>query len=195
MIGSPQKGRFVEVRGSILMSIREFMVDRYGTGNYEFWRSRLPPESRVLYESRIGHNDWYPLTVAMVNPVKLILEQYYNGLPVGARALGFHNAERALTGFLKFFVKRGSPGFIVKRASSILSKYYRPCESQVPVNEKRHAVVRITRFPEMDSVVEYRIQGWMEKALEVSGCTGVQIRIVKSLAQGDDLTEFEGRWD
>jgi hypothetical protein len=186
--------QLLDVRGSILQSIRDFLIDRYGEGNYEFWRSQLPPESRLHYEGKIGPNEWYPLTEAMVDPVKVLLKQYYNGLPVGARALGFYNAEKALTGFLKFVVKRGSPGFIVKQASSILEKYYRPCISEVPVNEKRRAVVRVTTFPDMDTVVEYRIQGWMEKALEVSGCSDIRVDIVTSFTRGDDTTEFEGTW-
>lgn len=183
------------VRGSILQSIADFLVDRYGAGNYEHWLAELSPEARAHYEKKIDPGGWYPITEALVEPVQVLLDMYYNGLPAGARALGFYNAERALTGFLKFVVKRGSPGFIIRQANSILQKYYIPCESEVPVNEKRHAIVRITHFEEPHLIVDYRIQGWMEKALEVSGCTDVRIEIRRSMARGDEVTEFEGTWN
>ena len=33
--------------------------------------------------------------------------------------------------------------------------------------------------------------GEMERALEISGCSGVQMKITKSLTRGDDLTESD----
>ncbi|MFW5686427.1 MAG: hypothetical protein ACOC0O_07235 [Spirochaetota bacterium] len=184
----------MEVRGSILQSLCDFLVDRYGEGNYRDWLSTLPPESRRHYEGKIAPGTFYPLHEGLVEPLQILLDRYYNGLPAGARALGFYNAEKALTGFLKFVVKRGSPGFIIRQANSILQKYYLPCESEVPVNEKGRAIVRVTRFDEPHLVVDYRIQGWMEKALEVSGCSNIRVRIRKSMARSDEVTEFEGTW-
>jgi hypothetical protein len=184
----------VDVRGSILQSICDFLVDRYGDGNYRHWLSSLPPESKRHYDGKIAGNGWYPLTEALVAPVQVLLDMYYGGLPVGARALGFYNAEKALTGFLKFVVKRGSPGFIIRQASSILQKYYEPCDAKVAESVNGRAIIQVTRFPEPSLIVDYRIQGWMEKALEVSGCSDITIDITKSMARGDDMIEFVGTW-
>lgn len=177
-----------------MKSFSEFIQDRYGEGNYRYWIDQLSPLSRPHYESRIQHNAWYPITEALVDPVQVFLEMYYGGHPAGARALGIYNAEKALTGFLKFVVKRGSPAFLIRQANSILQKYYRPLESEVPLNEKGRAVVRITSFPEPHLILDYRIQGWMEKALEVSGCKDIRIDIARSIARGDEVTEFHGSW-
>lgn len=184
----------MEVRGAILQSMKEFLVDRYGMGNYEYWLHALPDSSQNIFGGKLSENGWYDIDDGLIEPLRLLVKQFYDGLVPAARAIGFYNAEKALTGFLKFVVKRGSPGFVVRQASSILAKYYRPCTTEVPVNEKRHAIVRITEFSRMDSLIEYRIQGWMEKALEVSGCSDVRIEIAKSMARGDEVSEFIGSW-
>ena len=184
----------MDVRGSILQSICDFLLERYGAGNYSHWVSQLPSASKSHFERKIGPNEWYPLTEAMVVPVQSLLDTFYGGLTVGARALGFYNAEKALTGFLKFVVRRGSPAFIIRQASSIMQKYYNPCETTVAESTNGHAVIHVTRFDEPHLIIDYRIQGWMEKALEVSGCSDIRIEITKSMARGDELTEFVGTW-
>ncbi len=185
----------MEIRGSILKSMGDFLIERYGEGNYDHWLTRLSPEAREFFERKIDVGGWYPITSGLVEPAQVLLDLYFGGHVVGARALGFFNAEKALTGFLKFVVKRGSPAFIIRQASSILQKYYKPLVSEVPLNEKGHAIVRITEFPEPHEIIDYRIQGWMEKALEVSGCRNIKVEIAKSMMRGDEVTEFEGSWE
>ena len=55
-------------------------------------------------------------------------------------------------------------------------------------------MVRITDFSEMDKIIEYRIGGWMERAIEICGCTNVTINITNSLAENDPFTEYKVSW-
>ena len=45
-------------------------------------------------------------------------------------------------------------------------------------------------MPNPEKVIEYRIAGWIEKALEISGCKDISVEITKSMTQNDALTEF-----
>jgi hypothetical protein len=55
-------------------------------------------------------------------------------------------------------------------------------------------MMQITKFPDMDRVLEIRIAGWMERAIEISGGKQPDIKITKSLTTGDPLSEFLATW-
>ncbi len=54
--------------------------------------------------------------------------------------------------------------------------------------------MHITKFSEPSNLIENRIAGWMEKALEISGCKNVRIQITQSLARGGPLMEIIATW-
>ncbi len=46
----------------------------------------------------------------------------------------------------------------------------------------------------MNKVVEYRIAGWIERALEICGCMNVTVNITQSLTDQDPCTEYNITW-
>ena len=60
---------------------------------------------------------------------------------------------------------------------------------------KNSVILKITDFNELDRFTEARISGWMEKALEISGCKDVKANIVNSIADGDDYSEIFITWE
>jgi hypothetical protein len=91
-------------------------------------------------------------------------------------------------------VKLGSPEFMLRRAGTILPIYYTPSEMKVVECRKGQGIMQITKFPDMDQVLEIRIAGWMERAIEISGGKQPNIKITKSLTAGDPLSEFLTTW-
>ena len=65
---------------------------------------------------------------------------------------------------------------------------------EVIENEKDHMCIRAIEFPEIDSFIEHRIAGWIERALEISGCRNVLVEIPESIAHGARYTEFKAKW-
>jgi hypothetical protein len=100
-----------------------------------------------------------------------------------------------LNGVYKVFVKLATPQFIIGRAGKILPSYYDPAELAVQETGPKHVVLNITRLPVNDHVLEARIFGWIQKALEVTGCQNVQINPVKSMAKGDSITQLMITWN
>ncbi|MHB9027390.1 MAG: hypothetical protein ACYC9O_01335 [Candidatus Latescibacterota bacterium] len=97
-------------------------------------------------------------------------------------------------GIYKVLVKLSSPEILIKKAGPILVNYYRPGKIEVTNSDSNHVTLRITEFPEMSKVVEYRIAGWMERALEICGSTNVTVNLTNSLADGDMCTEYSISW-
>jgi hypothetical protein len=172
----------------------------FDENNYAEWVETLPGDSRTLIEGAtkggfVKPDDWYDLRAGLVVPARSIVEYFYGGIAVAARAMGMFAAEKALTGFIGFMVKRGKPTFIAKRAPSVVNVFYRPCHTEVTDLGDKHAVIRIAEFPDIDPVVEYRVQGWMEKALLISGAKDPRVEITAALSKGEPFTEFVGSWE
>lgn len=193
--GAMETSGAMEAKGAILQSLADFVRETFGPESLDYWRDQLPEESRRIFLGEIDADAWYPLQEGLVTPAERLLELFYGGNEAMARVLGYHNAEKAVRGFMKFLARLASPGALLRRANSIIRSYYRPCRSEVTLNEKKRAGFRISEFPEMSPLLEYRIQGWIEKALEISGARNPRVEIVSSLAGGDEYCEFMAHWE
>jgi hypothetical protein len=184
----------VEVKGTAINSIPEFILKKFGKEGLNQWLTALTEGARKVYGSAILSGSWYPIKEVMVEPTRKMCELFYRGDLRGAREGGRFSAEMGLKGVYRIFVKLGSPEFLIRRASAIFTSYYQPSEMKVVSQEDRKAVVHITKFSEPSALIENRIAGWMEKALEISGCKNVKILITQSLVKGSPYTEIIATW-
>lgn len=183
----------MQIKGTAVKSIDSFVRVNYSE-QYEQWIENMPPETRVIYSDAILATHWYPLKEAGVAPTKLIGTMFFNSISKGAWESGRFSAESALKGVYKVFVKLASPSYIINRASKIFSTYYTPSKLIIPSSNSKGVVVEIVEFETPESVIEERIGGWMEKALELSGCNEIKINIKQSLTKGAPSTIFDITW-
>ena len=184
----------MEVKGTAVKTIPEFIRAKH-PDKLESWLNSLPEKSRKYFIQGISASAWYPLKDAGIIPTKLLSETIYGNIKEGSWNCGRYSADAALTGIYKIYVKMSSPGHIIDRASRIIQAYYQPSEVIATGYIGKNVQVHLIKFPEIDKVIEYRIAGWMERALELSGCKNVQVNIAKSLTAGDSKTEFHMKWD
>jgi uncharacterized protein (TIGR02265 family) len=180
----------MEVKGVSVRSVLDYVKKRHPE-EYNKWFEAMPDKSRSIYSDLIRANEWYPLTSGLTQPMRTIGTVFYNGeLKKAVWEMGRFSAEDALTGIYKLYMKMGSPKHIIDRASRIMSAYFNPSEMKVITAGKNSITLHITRFDEPDEAIEYNIGGWIERALEISGCTSVEVRITQSLARKDKVTEY-----
>jgi hypothetical protein len=184
----------MEVKGTAINSIPEFISRKFGREALSQWLNALSERARRVYGGAILSGNWYPVKEIMEEPTKKMCEMFYRGDVRGAREGGRYSAEMGLKGVYRIFVKLGSPEFLIRKASTIFTSYYQPSEMKVVAQEDRKAVVHITKFAEASLLIENRIAGWMERALEISGCKNVKILITQSLAKGSPYTEIVATW-
>ncbi len=185
----------MDVKGTALASIREFVLNEFGKEGLDRWLDSLPDDSRELHSSSIKLDMWYPLYKMMVEPTQKICDLFYRGDLKGAWEGGRYSADFALHGIYRLFVKLGSVESLIKRASLIFPTYYRPSILKVADSKKNLVTLQITSFPEMHIIVERRIGGWMQRAVEITGQKNVKVEITKSLTAGDPCTEYVATWE
>lgn len=184
----------MEVKGTSVRSIHEFM-DKFHPLRKQDWLNALSPESRKIMGGLLFSNNWYPLKLSLTEPMKVISRLFYGNDDVKtARTMGKFSADVALSGTYRFFVQFGSPKFIIERAGRVFTTYFQPSEIVVINAQKNSLLVHVTKFPESDTIIEENIAGWMERALEISGCKQVKALVTKSMAKGQPITEFTITW-
>jgi hypothetical protein len=185
----------MEIKGTAVIAIRDYVKTNYKE-KYSDWLGSLPDDSRLIFTSAIDSSKWYPLEKGGVVPTRKIGDFFFKGdYKNGAWLSGNFSAEKALTGIYKIFVKASSPSYIIERASRVFSTYYRPCEMTVISRLEKAVVIQITEMTNSDEVIEYRIAGWIQKALEISGARNIKITFPKSITKGDKVTEMAINWE
>lgn len=182
----------MEVRGSVILSIDEFVKNKY-TAQYETWKKKLSSETLNLLETA-GSQKWYPVEAGVIDPTVELCNMFYPDAKQGAWESGRYSAEASLTGVFKVFVLISTPSFMIKRAARIMATFYSPTEIKVVESSPKSMKINLSKIPIKNELIEHRIGGWIEKALEICGCENLTVRITSSLSKGDDKTVYMINW-
>ena len=184
----------MEVKGTAVKSIKEYVEKKYGTRMND-WLQSLPESSAKIMSGGIFANNWYPMKDGAVEPTKALAKLFYqNNIERAAKESGRFSADMGLKGVYKIFVKVASPNYIMQRAGRIFTSYYSPSEISVVNSTDKGITLHITKFPEPEEIIEYRIAGWCERAIELTNCNNVKAAVTQSMAKGNNLTEIVISW-
>jgi hypothetical protein len=182
----------VQVKGTAIVVLQRFVRERFGQDAFKEWLGQLDPETQTVYGGEILASEWYPYKEVCLEPTALMCEMFYNRDSLGAWELGRFSADYGLHGVYKTFLKPDSVQNFIKRCSIILPTYYSPCRMDiVEIGEKR-GVVRLVDFAEVNELLEVRIAGWIQRALELHGCQEVRVDITSALSRRQPYTEYVG---
>lgn len=185
----------MKIKGTAVQSIPEFIKKKH-SDRYTEWIEALPLDSQKIFKGIIITSGWYPIQDALIVPLKTISSVFFNNdQELTARTMGRFSADDALSGVYKFFVKMGSARFLIERATSLMKTYFQPCEIQVIYDSSNGCVMQITHFPEPDEIIEWNIAGWIERALEISGCKNTKAIVTQSLAKKHAMSEVTISWE
>ena len=137
---------------------------------------------------------WY-LFDTYVNMLKIIDRLYGKGDMGLTREMGKFSAEHGLKRIYRFFYKVGSPNFIISRAVKIWGSYYDAGRLEIVKNKKGDLVLQIHDWPEPNRHHCKRVEGWIERSIEMSGGKNVKIREPKCRCKGYKFCEYKGKWD
>ncbi len=184
----------MEIKGTAVKSIYNFVKERHKE-KLQLWLDALPAEAKNIMQNPILATDWYDLNKGCVLPTTALKVLYNNDVKKAAWESGRFSADSALTGIYKVFIKVSSPNFIISRAGKIFETYYRPSKIEVVSNVGKTVNLHITEFPEPNKVIDYRIAGWMERALEINNCKNVRVNLPQMMSGGFNVTEFDISWE
>lgn len=183
----------MQVRGSVIKSIDSFVADVHSS-KYEEWKSSLSEASGLLLSS-VSTSNWYPVEPGVIVPTEVLCDMFYSDKKQGAWESGRYSAKMGLTGIYKVFVLISSPSFLLKRAARVIATFYEPTDLRVADSTDTSMTIQFTKLPIKNELIEYRIAGWMEMALEICGCKNLQVNISQSMAKGNSIFETKINWE
>jgi hypothetical protein len=185
----------MKIKGLTIRTTPEF-VRKFYPDRFTEWLNALPDTSRNIMSNHIVVNEWYPINESLTIPLRTIGQVFYgNDWKKACWELGRYDAEETLTGIYKLYVRFGSPAHLISRAGRVMAAYYDNAQIKLQQSGKNRVVLHITRFDQPDEAIEYNMAGWIEKALEISGCKSIRIDLTQSLARLDPVSEFVVSWN
>jgi hypothetical protein len=183
------------IKGTAVKATPDFVRTKYND-KFREWLNSLPEESRKIILDGVYATNWYPLTESIIIPTQKVGDMFFNGDHVkAAKELGRFSSEDALKGIYKLFVRVSSPHFVLSRASSVFSAYYNPSEISILEKRDKRAVMQFSGFDEKEKLIIHRIAGWIEKTLEITLKSALNIE-VKSNTVGSKCTfTIAVEWD
>ncbi len=184
----------MEIKGTAIKSIIGYVQNNHSE-KFPDWFNSLSDESKNVVNSVVT-SGWYEMKHGAVEPTQKIGALLFNNdFNKAAVESGRYSAELALHGIYKLYVKVSKPGHIIERASRILPAYYRPSHMETAERTSNSVKLVMSDFDEPTDIVEYRIIGWIEMALEISGCKEVNVEIIESMTKGSQKTVFLCSWN
>ncbi len=183
-----------KVKGTAVRASVIYLKEKLGDQGYANLLQRLGPEDREVFSSPILQSSWYELSQL----IRLMTEAQKDlQLPPGrsiAWEMGRFSADHGLNTIYKVFFKVADPGFIIRKASQVMSTYYDSGRMETVAQEAHSAHLRLTGFNEPHRLFCDRIMGWMERTLELAGAHSVRMEHPKCMARGDVCCDYIGHW-
>jgi hypothetical protein len=176
------------MRGASLLGTLDFTRRNFGDDGLERALARASAETRqVIGDPRspaILTQGWYHCRVVS-DLTRAVDDACGRGDLALARAAGKHVAFEDVNRFFKWLLRLTGPASVFTRAASVWNNYHSAGRYLVEALEERRARIRIEDWDSADPVICKRVEGWIERALELTLGSGSQpdIREEAHLAQ------------
>lgn len=158
------------VRGASICGTVDFILERYGHAELTRVLAALPPETRRAIGdggAALLPSGWYECAALteLTEQMDLLLGR---GDLVLARAVGKQIAFDDVNRFFKWLLRLGGPRVLFARAESVWKNYHNVGRYVAEQVDAEHAVIRIDDWDSAHPVMCKRVEGWIERALELT---------------------------
>ncbi|MEK7703553.1 MAG: hypothetical protein AAB426_01230 [Myxococcota bacterium] len=183
------------VKGTALHANRKFVLARFGEEGLDRWFAALPKASQSILNGVILETAWYPVVEGLIAPTRAVAELFFAGdINAGAMEVGRFSAEHGLRGIYRIFVKIAPPTVVIDRGTRIIKTYYDPIEMEIAELTKNAFTLRFSKMDAPSSVIDHRIAGWIQRALQICGTQDLVTEVVRSAHDVQGSTEIAGHW-
>ena len=193
-----------KIRGASVLGTLEYAHDTFGKDALARVLLALPATAREALgdglQTSIVTNGWYDCSL-VIDLTREIDRTCGKGDLAFARAVGKHVAFQDVNRFFKWLLRVSGPAAVFTRAGSVWKNYYSSGRYVFEGAQGKHASIRLEDWDCADPVICARVEGWMERALELTiGSPGrAVIRESAHLAQDPALGKvlfcrYEAQW-
>jgi len=184
----------VEIKGTAVSDTIKGIKKRFGDQTYKNIVDQLKGETRTLFErSLILASNWYSLD-AFAQFLEMFLKVAVQGNEQELIKRSEVVIERQLSGIYKWFVKLGSPEFVLNRISAVHRTYFQGVSIEVNLPSPGRAILKYTGFAKQHRLIGPIIIGFYRKALEISGAKEVKAEFISLIEDDRGYCELLLSW-
>lgn len=181
------------VKGSAITSTIRYIRDHHDDVMYREIRDSLSPEHRALLKKGVVPHEWVPYSLFIELSVATDARLGQGDLTL-CRDIGRYGARVNLPTLYRLFMRLGSVGFILRKASRLWSVHYDTGSMEVEELTNRAARLTIGDFDEPHRAHCLRVLGWTEGAIEMTGSQLLGAEKVSCRTEGDEACVLHLRW-
>jgi len=157
-----------KVRGATLLGTLEYAREAFGDEAVKKVEAAVSPAVReVMHPGNVVLSGWYE--AALLSELTREIDRVCGtGDLALARAAGRHGAFRDVNRFFKWMLRLSGPAATFARAASVWNNYHSTGRYVFEGAEGTRASIRVEDWDGADAVMCKRVEGWVERALEIT---------------------------
>jgi hypothetical protein len=183
-----------QVKGSAVTSRIRYIRDHADEDVYREVKAELSPANRAALEKGVRPHEWVPYSLFI--EMNIAADEL---LGVGdfalCREMGRYGAKINLPTLYRIFMRLGSVGFILKKASKLWSVHYDSGTLEIEEIGKNAARLTIRDFDAPHKAHCLSVLGWAEGAIELAGSRVVRAVEEQCRTEGADACRFYAEWE
>jgi hypothetical protein len=182
----------VRVKGTALLSTKQFLVERYGTADLLRVLATLDEAERDLFERRLQAVLWYPFVhwIHLCEAAVAVLADGDLGL---CREMGRYGGLKDLRVAVPHLLQGGDPLQLVAFAPQLWNLYYDSGWVEVDAERPGYFELFLHDFGQPHEGHCTRVAGWIDACFELFQAAG-STEIVSCRARGEAECRFVARW-
>lgn len=189
----PSEEAAMKVKGSALRSTMNYLREHYTATQVQKILGRLTEDQRAAAEKPVLTSSWYD--AALLYDLMRAMAAESSGDPRDLyRTLGRQSCDDGLNTVYRVFFKVGTPSFMLKFTIQVWSNYYSEGKMALVEGGQQAAYLRIEGARSVDEAMCYRVTGWLERALELSGARSIHMAHSSCVHTGSGACEWKAAW-
>lgn len=181
-----------QIKGIAVAGTVQRIKEKYGEAKFQEILNGLSEADKRVMGGNMLPSVWYSLDTFsnfLDEEVKVLYAGDASKLQMGSAEV----VSNQLKGIYKFFVKLGSPEFIIGRISSIHNSYFNGVELEKEISDGKF-VGRYKGYKAGQGVFEDVIIGFYNKALELSGAKNIKAKFDVPINSGEEHAQIVVTW-
>ncbi len=182
-----------KVAGAALVGLQAFLIERFGEAQAAQWLAG-EPEIEAVLAGTVELDGWYACPPAIFVVEKIDREQGKGDRRLVADAGRFMARRASERGDGMLADQTLTPELLVAQIPDLWEHYFQVGNVQVAKLGRGHGRIEVEGMPEARLAFNAAIAGFLEEALRIAGASGIDVRVERATALGDDRDVFEATW-
>lgn len=184
----------LKAKGTLFKGTLKYIKERFGEEKLKEVIKSVPEEVKIFLEKPILDSHFYPasylsaINEAIISPKSPEATKIY-------KEIGRFSADAGYHGIYKLLFAVSSTKFMVSRSPQVWKTYYSQGNLKMELKEGNSAQIFIFNSGIDHISLCLRIEGFMERIVELTGSKNPKTKHLKCFAQGNDVEEWILSWE